>query len=412
MEIKLASENNCTGCQTCRVVCPKLAISMNKNIDGFLAPSIDQELCVKCHQCEKSCPILNKVPSSSFESKALIIKSKNEEIRMASSSGGVFSHLAEYIIREGGYVVGTAFTEDFHAVKHVMINDTSEISLLRGSKYLQSDVGNIYVHVKNKLLEGKKVLFSGTGCQIAGLRLYLKEEYENLFLVDVVCHGVPSQDLWSRYLSKIETDYQSRANNVNFRSKKIGWEEFGLEAYFGENVYFKELKDDPYLEIFQRNLSLRESCYNCKYKSATGIADVSIGDLWGADQIDSAFNDNRGISFVLVNSNKGERLMNAVKDQVNSKEINIEDAISHNRNIAFPATMPTNRKQFFADLTNKPLNYVLKKYTRILRKERIKRALDKVGLLSIAKQILHRRGVKPITDKNLEYGLLITFDNE
>lgn len=412
MEIRLAKSDVCTGCQACKVECPKMAITMIKDKEGFLIPSINQKLCVKCHRCENICPANNYIFTSPTVSKAIIVKSKNEEVRMSSSSGGIFSHLAEYIIKIGGYVVGAAFSEDFHSVNHIMIGDSDEIPRLRGSKYLQSDVGEIYRQVENKLLEDKYVLFSGTGCQIAGLRAYLKRDYEKLFLVDVVCHGVPSQDFWSRYLGEIEIIHHGKANSVNFRSKKIGWEEFGLEAQFGENVYFKELKDDPYLEIFQRNLSLRESCYYCKYKSVTGIADLSIGDLWGADQIDLEFNDNKGISFILINSNKGQKLIDTIKEKTRSKEIDLKDAIVHNRNIAHPAIMPTDRSQFFADLKNENFSRVLKKYTRISSKEKIKRVLDKAGLLTIAKQFLHRGSDEPFLDKNLEYGLLITFSNK
>ena len=411
MEIKLAKSYVCTGCQACKVECPKMAITMIKENDGFLIPFINQELCVKCHRCESICPANNYVFTAPTVSKAIIMKSKNEEVRMSSSSGGIFTHLANYIIKIGGYVVGAAFSEDFHSVKHVMIDDIDDIPRLRGSKYLQSDVGEIYRQVQNKLHADKYVLFSGTGCQIAGLRAYLKRDYEKLFLVDVVCHGVPSQDFWSRYLGEIENIHRGKANSVNFRSKKIGWEEFGLEKKKKKNVYFKELKDDPYLTIFQRNLSLREACYYCKYKSVTGIADLSIGDLWGADQIDSEFNDNKGISFILINSNKGQELIDTIKDKTMHKEINLNDAIAQNRNIAHPSIMPTDRSQFFADLNSKHFSLVLKKYTSISSKERIKRVLDKAGLLTIAKQIMHRGGESAL-DKNLEYGLLITFNNK
>ena len=170
MGIKLAKSDGCTGCQACKAECPKMAITMVKDNEGFLIPFINQELCIECHRCENICPDNNYVFTAPTVSKAIIMKSKDEEVRMSSSSGGVFSHLAEYIIEIGGYVVGAVFSEDFHSVKHVMIGDIDDIPRLRGSKYIQSDLGEVYRQVKNKLLEDKYVLFSGTGCQIAGLR--------------------------------------------------------------------------------------------------------------------------------------------------------------------------------------------------------------------------------------------------
>ena len=414
MKPELANTELCNGCRTCQNVCPKNAINFEKIIDGFSYPVINENLCIECEKCVSTCPIINPTESILYDSQAFMAKANDESIRLQSSSGGVFTALAGAIIEGGGVVVGAAFSHDFHKVHHIIIDDMSGLSKLRGSKYVQSDLEDAYKKVKERLINGQIVLFSGTGCQVAGLRNYLGRDYDELILVDVVCHGVPSESLWDTYLTELETKYRNQAKYISFRSKRIGWAESGLESTFGKRTYFKELKEDPYLCVFQKNLSLRESCYHCKFKSASLISDISIGDLWGADEISPEFNDNKGISFVLINSPKGKDLFDRISGLLSYKDIDVQEAIKRNRNISTSAVRPPERQQFFKDLSVMGTSLVLKKYAAPSLKKRVKLRLDKMGLLKPLLQLKkHLGGGAALTteDKNLEYGLLICFDD-
>ena len=414
MKPKLPEQTFCTGCKVCSNVCPQHAIVFRNADDGFWYPDIDQSSCISCLKCEHVCPINNFPNTNDYSSKGIIVKSINEEIRMMSSSGGTFSIMASFILKNNGVVVGAAFSDDFYSVKHIIIESNTDLSKLRCSKYLQSDMGNIYKLIKETLIENRPVLFSGTGCQVAALKNYLGTEYENLYLIDVVCHGVPSQTLWSQYLSSIENKYNKKSTEVNFRSKRISWIGLGLEASYGENVYFKELKNDPYLIIFQKNLSLRESCYHCTFKSTRQISDISIGDLWAAEKIAPEFNDDKGISFLLINSEKGQRLFQSIKNDCLFEKVDLHEAIANNGNIARPTIRPEEKDAFNKDFLLLPFEQLIKKYSSPTKREIIKSYLDRYGLLKPmlkAKYAITGVETEKIEDKNLQYGLLIVFES-
>lgn len=392
MSIILASSEKCTGCQACVNKCVTGAISMKISLEGFAYPIVDNQKCIECHACESVCPALSSTCiTHSLLSDSYMARAIDENVRFNSSSGGIFPLIAQSVINQGGIVFGVAFENDFKIVKHIAITNLDELYKIQGSKYFQSDIGNTYVEVKEYLKSGRIVLFSGTGCQIAGLKKYLGQDYQSLITVDVVCHGVPSQSLWENYLDLLENKYNSKAKYVNFRSKRIGWEEFGIESKFDDKYYFKELKDDPYLVIFQRNLSLRRSCYNCSYKSMNGISDISVGDLWGINQINPEFNDNKGISFVMIHSEKGRTVFDALSSEIVFKEVDIKQAILYNKNISCSSRMPDSRKNFFEDLNKLPLDKVLKKYSAPSFKTRVKNVCKAIGIYKLLMEIKKHR---------------------
>lgn len=277
--------NLCCGCSACTNICPENCIIMTENSEGFRYPVIHREKCVDCGLCEKVCPVLHQSHSEDL-CEAYGAITNDIDILLRSSSGGIFTELSTSVLNNGGCVFGAAFTKDFHSVKHVMIENVEGLSELRGSKYVQSDIGKSCQKARAQLEKGRQVLFSGTPCQIAGLRNYLGKEYDNLLLVDIICHGTPSPALWTKYLTAVETQLGGKASYVSFRHKEHGWRRLGMELPFETGKrYFKELGEDPFLKIFMKNYCLRESCYDCRVKETGSAADITIGDFWGVEHV-------------------------------------------------------------------------------------------------------------------------------
>lgn len=306
--IRIIDKHNCCGCSACASACPKACISMQEDEEGFLYPLVDAATCIDCGICEKVCPFLATLEAKRpLHTYAAINPSDSE--RLHSSSGGIFTMLMRETLKNGGVVFGAAFNEEWN-VRHIAIESEEDIPLLQGSKYVQSVIGDSFKSVKVQLQAGRKVLFSGTACQIAGLKRYLKKEYENLLTVDVVCHGVPSPAIWQNYLkSFIEKDIKA----INFRDKKSGWVNYDFVIKFIDGTEHREPHDkNVYMQGFLHDLYLRPSCHNCKLKGGRCGSDLTLGDYWHVESVLPSMNDNRGVSVVLVNSNKGEKVINLI----------------------------------------------------------------------------------------------------
>ena len=380
--MRIENLKTCSGCHACYSICPKFAISMKKNSEGFLYPSIDNNKCIKCFKCEAICPVLNLVVKEYEETKAFAVINKDEEIRLESSSGGVFSLLAEKIIAEGGIVFGARFADDFSVI-HSFTDDVKALFAFRGSKYLQSSIGDCYKKCKSFLDNGKIVLFSGSPCQIVGLKKYLNKDYDNLFTVDFICHGVPSPVLWKKYLGYRERKSKAKIENVFFRDKKCGWKLFSLSIKFedGED-YTVSLKKDPYMQLFLKNVCLRDSCYDCKCKSVKRISDITLADFWGIKNVLSEFDDDKGTSFVIVHSSKGKQILEFLLNKMQIKEINLLDGIRYNQSIYKSVKRPLLRNRFYNDLNKYPFEKIIKKYaeTKIIERlyKVVRRCLGKI----------------------------------
>lgn len=268
--------NTCVGCEACKNICPKNCIDMKMNSEGFYYPNVDESSCINCGLCNRVCIAQgNKTKADNFDNLCFAAISKNNEIRLQSSSGGVFSALAERIISQNGVVYGAAFDKNWN-VRHISVKDIDEISKLRGSKYVQSHIGDAYTKVKEDLLQNKPVLFTGTQCQIDGLLLYLGKNYDNLFCIDVVCHGVPSELVWQKYLkSKVNVP---DIEHINFRNKSNGWYNYSVNIQADKN-FSQEHYNNEYIKLFVKNYSLRASCYNCPSKGLNKTSDLSIADF-------------------------------------------------------------------------------------------------------------------------------------
>lgn len=360
----IVEKEKCYGCNACMNICPKQAIKMEKDEKGFLYPIVDKEKCINCDLCKKVCPSLNceeqnkRVPSTGF---ACI--NKDESIRIKSSSGGIFTLIAQEILKENGVVFGARFDKNFKVV-HDYIEKKEELDIFRGSKYVQSEIKDTYKQVKNFLEQGKKVLFTGTPCQIEGLYNYLMKEYENLYTQDFICHGVPSPEFWRKYLQHI-TKNQNNIENINFREKiKYGWNDFSLLIRYNNKEYNKTNSKDFYMQMFLLDVVLRDSCYSCKFKNFQTKADITLGDLWGAKGIIPKMHDNKGLSIVFVNSKKGKEIFNKIMPYMKVEEITLEKVGKYNKGLLETAKKPKIREEFFMDLENKSFNKVVKKYKK------------------------------------------------
>ena len=259
-----------------------------------------------------------------------------------SSSGGVFSALAERTISDGGVVFGAAYDENMK-LRHLKVNDMSMLGYLRGSKYVQSDMGGVYQQVKDELTDGRRVLFSGTPCQIAGLKNFLDKDYPELFTIDLACHGVPSPEVWSRYLR----EKGENLIHVNFRDKSAGWRKYHIAYAYKDRIERVRFDRDPYMLLFLQNISLRPSCYDCAFRNGGNCSDVTLGDFWAVADVCPQMNDGRGVSAVIVNTRKGKSLVNELPQAI---EVKYEDAVRSNGGFFTIFEVPVARNDFFEGL--------------------------------------------------------------
>lgn len=338
-----SKSEKCCGCGACSNICPKNAIEMKTDKKGFLHPEINMEKCVNCGLCLKVCAFNQKRESIDLKQvDVYAVKNRNYDIRQESRSGGVFTALTDKCIEHGGVVYGVALNEKFEAV-HKSATTKQERDLFRGSKYIQSVVGDSYKRVKEDLLQGKEVIYSGTPCQVNALKCYLNGiDCSKLLLIDIVCHGVPSVRVWKDYLAEYEKKKNGKVTNVDFRNKKkYGWA--GCKETI--SVDGKEYDDDMFFDFFNSGLIERASCFKCPYKTLERVGDITIGDYWGINKVNKEFNDNKGVSLVLCNTEKGKAYFESVEDVLEVIETNIQNclqpALQHN------SKMPKDRSFFW-----------------------------------------------------------------
>ena len=344
-------------------VCAKKAIEMKCNEDtGFLYPNINFDLCVDCNQCKKVCPVL-KEKNNKSEKNVFAAYSLNEKIRENSSSGGIFTVIAESVLSEDGVVFGVSMTDDCLEAVHIEVKTIDELSKLRGSKYIQSNVNNSYSKVKKYLEDGKKVLFSGTPCQVAGLKAFLNKEYENLITVDFICHGVPSPLAWQKYVKYREAEAESKTRRTFFRHKKNGWKTYSVQFIF-ENCteYVQILTEDLYMRGFLADLYLRESCFSCSFKNNNYQSDITLADFWGIDKIKPEWNDDKGVSLVVSNTPKGLSTIRYISDDLICESVDFEKAFIYNPSYFKSVNKKFVSKNSFRDLNKYSFDRFISKY--------------------------------------------------
>lgn len=332
--INIKNKADCCGCEACSQICPKSCISMRSDEEGFYYPIVDATNCIDCGLCEKTCPVINRgEPQTPI--KVYAGRNSNERIREKSSSGGVFWHIAEQVIEKDGIVVGALFDENWE-VYHGFAKTKDELEKMRGSKYVQSRLTGVYSEIKKLLNGGKLVLFSGTSCQVSALLLFLRKKYDNLLTVELICAGVPSPGLWRQYLKeivfpaaqKVEAENNKDSSlietpaleSISFRDKITGWKKFSIvvrkkfTSKSGENsVLLSDIHyEHPYFYGFHRRAAQRYSCYECPARGGSSKSDIILGDFWSYENDDIIQDDDRGISLILVNSEKGEAYLNGL----------------------------------------------------------------------------------------------------
>lgn len=396
--IELVKEKqNCCGCSACMSICPTLAIKMEPDKEGFLYPTIDHTLCIECERCLNVCAFQNGYDTSHnlFEPVAFAVKHSSSDVREQSTSGGIFSAISDVVLRNKGSVYGAAFDANL-IVCHQKATTPDERDALRGSKYVQSEMRQTIHDIEVDLSEGKKVLFTGTPCQVAGVREFFitkKISTENLVLCDIICHGTPSPLIFSQYLNLCEKTEKKKITNHIFRSKVLGWHNHTEVNVFEDGqTDSKSYVSQLFKHIFYSHAILRPACHNCKYTSLDRASDITIADYWGIDRFLPEFDDNKGISLALLNTQKGLDYFDLCRDKLIVRDGNARECLYYNMNQ--PTKASPLRDSIWNDYHTKGFEYIIKKYYSYGIKGYPKRfviyTLKKLNLASMIKKVLGR----------------------
>ena len=358
---RITQKKVCCGCHACLTICPLDCIEMVADSEGFLYPQRSEQLCTDCGICETVCTMLH-TPRQGESPRAFAAWNREEAIRSESSSGGVFSALMRLTLQQNGVVFGAAFNESM-TLSHQVAQNEAEGRKFRGSKYLQSVIGTAFFEAKEYLRQGRRVLFSGTPCQIAGLNAYLGKNDDNLLTCDLICHGVPSPKIFAAYQAALERRHGGKVQEVSFRNKTHGWNLFSMSLSFDNGAtYRKILTEDSFMLGFLRNIYLRPSCHACCFSRLPRMADISLGDFWGVADHHPEWDDDCGTSLILVQTEKGQAALDACRDSLVVHEADLAVAIRSNPCICGSVAASKNRADFFIDLDRLPFEKVMRKY--------------------------------------------------
>lgn len=376
--ISILSKEECCGCTACYASCPTKAIIMQPDSDeGFLYPLVDEKKCIDCGKCLKIC---KDVRLYHEEQKVYACWSKDDNLRACSSSGGIFSLLAEKVLSNGGAVCAVGYSKDCKECLHKIIRTSEELDDLRRAKFVQSKKYDVLLKVKQLLLDGTQVLFCGTPCEVGGLRQFLGKEYDNLITVDLICGCVSSPMVYRTYIEYLNNKYATNVISVNFKDKRAGWRGKAIAVKFDNGTeYYNSILDDDYCVSFHSRYNIRPSCFHCKYRNLKRNADITLGDFWGVEKYNSSLDDNKGTSFVLVNTNKGDVLLNAIDMTLHLMDIDYEE-YCNNVNWCMhrdPTGMPDgDRQTFYNDVKTMPFDQMSAKDLEAIKQARKQKKLE------------------------------------
>ncbi|MGG7198608.1 Coenzyme F420 hydrogenase/dehydrogenase, beta subunit C-terminal domain [Clostridium butyricum] len=375
------NKDECCGCGSCINICNTDSISFENDSKGFFYPKIDNDTCINCGLCIKVCPLKFKQQDKlSYNQKFYALKNIDDYVRKESSSGGFFFELSKYVINNGGYVFGVIFNEQFNAI-HYGTNKLEEIEKFRTSKYIQSDTLNTYKTVRKLLNEDKLVLYSGTPCQIYGLKKFLlNKTYKKLITIDNICHGVPSNGIFLEYKNKLENKYESRIKKMNFRFKTSKNTQNIKVDFTNGKEYFKTNADDPFYRLFQCDYILRESCYTCKFSNINRISDITIGDFWDFQEVLKDFDDKKGVSLIIVNTFMGKKIFDSIKDSFYLKKFEMNDCMQPN--LKYSTNKPEDYYKFWNDYDINGFEFVIKHYPNYSIYIKLKKMIKKILILT------------------------------
>lgn len=353
---------NCCGCTACKEICPRNAISWTCDNDGFSIPKVNPDICIECGLCKKVCPMVNDdkvLPLKSGQAYAAVNKDVSE--LQASSSGGVFSIIARHVLDNGGCVYGAAFDEKMQ-LSHIGIEKQDCLFRLQGSKYLQSQNGNVYSDIKKHLNEGREVYYVGTGCQVAGLKLFLRKDFPNLITSDILCHGVPPQKVFDAVIEYLQKYYNGKVTRYLFRDKSVwGWSCSSssiIQKKSGWRYVGFDPVQDGYFNAFIKAENYRESCYVCPYAKSQRSGDITLADFWGVEKYIQIPNIRSGVSAILVNTDKGQRILSHIKEGINLYNANLDDIKVINKTLIAPTPRPAKRDDFFKIFQSNPVEFL------------------------------------------------------
>lgn len=408
--ISITKKEQCCGCNACGDICPHNSISFKADNESFLYPDVDKSTCVDCHLCEKICPIINvnELKKNDFEKPiCYAAQCKNLQSLFNSTSGSAFATLAEKMYKDGGYVGGAVFN-DYYSVSQFISSDKADLEKLRNSKYVQSNSEGFFIQVRDLLKAGEKVLVCGLPCQMAGLRSFLRKDYENLIIVDLICLGINSPKILRGYLDYMEEKHASKIVYYKAKNKELGWRQLTTKIVFENGDVEYDKQDTNYFThgFIGTHAFSRPSCYECKFKGFPRIADITIGDLWGAERIvGKDYDRDLGTSVIMVNSQKGKAFFDSMSSAFKVKEIVLDAVLQGNKPLTEPLSSPNiNRVQFYEDLDSLKFIDYAEKYIHLPSKQPLSTRRKIINTLKFWYHVTIASGLSlPTWWKNIHY---------
>lgn len=390
--IKIVNKTNCSGCTACAAICPENCITMNRDEEGFLYPTVNENMCIECHACERICPILNPKKEEQIKQEGYVVQNKDDVVLRESTAGGVYTALAKYVLSKNGVAYGVEFTKE-NLAHHIFVENTEELYKFRNSKYVQSTVGEeTFKTVKRFLNQGRLVVFSGTPCQIEGLKSYLMKNYDNLITMDVVCRAVPSPLILQKYIEMQEQKLDETIKTIRFRDKHFGYKYSTLNIVTNKNSgnYHEGVESDPWLRAFFSNICDRPSCHECHFRKQYRVSDITVWDAFNVGRFSKVLDNDKGATRMLIHTEKGRQVFELIQNEFNYVAVDPEKLVSGSREIRESVKPNSRRKDFFEDANRLDGSSLFEKYFPYTMKVKIEHAIRviclKTGIYSVAKK--------------------------